>query len=252
MIMAFLSLLFIIGGFIFSNCNAAGEMMLVKDFHFRVEPGGRTCFFESGKTGQTMEIYYQVVDGQHGDLDISLDVIDSAGSKIVSDYKKSENAIIKELVLDGDYAICLDNSFSVMNSKLVFVYVMIEDQDKSKKENEVEAEVTTLDDKGNEVKEVEELHWTGTADNGEPYYVSVAHIADSMSRTLKHVVQARHMLDLYSATKSRDSYLAFEGTFVVDMWSSFQIIFMCVVGLVQVFMIKQLFKSPKDFEKRYI
>lgn len=227
-----------------SEC-AAADVMYTSDFNFRVEPGGRTCFFETGKVGQMMEIYYQVLDGQHGELDISLDVIDPAGNKIVSDYKKAENAIIKDLDLDGAYSICLDNTFSIMNSKLVFVYVMIEDQ-ANETVQESEAEVSVVDNEGNEVKQIEALHWMGTDEEGEPYYIAVEHVADSMSRTLKHVVKARHMLDMYAASKSRDSYMAFEETFVVDIWSGFQISCMCIVGLVQVYMIKKLFKSPKD------
>ncbi|KOB69429.1 Transmembrane emp24 domain-containing protein 1 [Operophtera brumata] len=227
---------------VLSKC--AAEVMYTSDFNFRVEPGGRTCFYEKGKAGQMMEVYYQVLDGQHGDLDISLDVIDPIGEKIVSDYKKSQNAIIKDLVLDGVYSVCLDNTYSIMNSKLVFVYVMIEDQ--ASETPEPEAEVSVVDNEGNEVKQVEALHWMGTDEAGEPYYIAVEHVADSMSRTLRHVVKARHMLDMYAATKSRDSYVAFEETFVVDMWSGFQISFMCVVGLVQVYMIKKLFRSPKD------
>lgn len=216
--------------------------MYTNDFNFRVDPGGRTCFFEKGKAGQMMEVYYQVIDGQHGDLDISLDVIDPTGNKIVSDYKKPENAIIKDLILDGDYAFCLDNTFSVMNSKLVFIYVTIEDQaSETVQENNTSADVSVLDSEGNEVKQVEALHWMGTDYNGEQYYIPVENIADCMSRILKHVVKARHMLDLYAASKSRDAHIAFEDTFVVDMWSGLQISFMCVVGLMQVYMIKKLF-----------
>ncbi|CAG9132870.1 unnamed protein product [Plutella xylostella] len=210
------------------------------DMNFRVEPGARTCFFERARAGQTLEAQYQVLDGQHGDLDISFDIIDPSGSKILSDYKKPQNAIIMDLTEDGDYAFCMDNTYSRMNSKLVFVYVLLEDKIEESTEAIVE------EDQNEEV-----LEWMGVDENGEQYFVEIRHIAASMSRTLAQVVRARHMMDLYAATKTRDSYLAFEETFVVDAWSALQICCMVLVGAVQVYMIKKLFNKPSEDLKSY-
>ncbi|KAM3960542.1 transmembrane emp24 domain-containing protein 5 [Aphomia sociella] len=211
------------------------------DVNFRVDAGSRTCFFEKGRVGQMLEAYYQVIDGQHGDLDIIFEIIDPHGVTLLSDYKKSQNSIILDLESDGDYVFCMDNTFSVMNSKLVFVYVMIED----KVTDDNEAEVSVVEE-GAELKEEEVLEWAGTDNDGEIYYIEVKQIHDSLSRTLKQVVKARHLLDLYGAMKSRDSYLAFEDTFIVDVWSAFQICFMFIVGLLQVYMIKKLFSGRND------
>ncbi|XP_073950344.1 transmembrane emp24 domain-containing protein 5-like [Choristoneura fumiferana] len=220
------------------------------DMNFRVEPGGRTCFFEKGKTGQVLEAAYQVIDGQHGDLDISFDIMAPDGQALASDYKKGYNSYIFELEQDGDYVFCLDNSFSMMNSKLVFVYVMIEDKP-AVTSDDADAEVSVVTENG-EHKEEEILEWSGVGPDGEPYYMEVAQIADSLTRTLKHVVRARHLMDVYGASKSRDSYAAFEDTFIVDVWSAFQISFMCVVGMLQVYMIKKLFnKSTKNVSLYY-
>lgn len=212
------------------------------DMNFRVEPGSRTCFFEKGKAGQAMETFYQVLDGQHGELDISFDIIDPNGEKLVQDYKRAQNSIIMDLKVDGDYVFCLDNTHSMVNSKLVFVYVMMENKEN---ENDKEAQVAVVEEDG-EHKEEEVLEWEGIDDQGEKYYIEVDQIAESLKRTLKHVVSARHLLDLYGAMKSRDSYMAFEDTFVVDVWSAFQISLMFVVGLLQVYMIKKLFNRRDD------
>ncbi|XP_053613336.1 transmembrane emp24 domain-containing protein 1-like [Plodia interpunctella] len=219
----------------------AAQSVHETDLNFRIEPGARTCFFEKGRAGQMMETYYQVLDGQHGELDITFDIIDPSGEKMVHDYKRSQNSIIRDLQLDGDYVFCMDNSYSVMNSKLVFVYVMIED----KQNKEVEAEVA-VEEGGVEHKEEQVLEWEGFDEYGNAYYIEVERIAESLKVTLKHVVKARHMLDVYSAAKARDSYLAFEETFVVDVWSAFQISVMCLVGFVQVYMIKKLFNRSSN------
>lgn len=223
--------------------RCCGQVIYSNDLYFRVEPGERSCFFESGNIGDMMEVYYQVIDGQHGDLDISLDVTDPIGTKIITDYKKPQNSIIKDLVLDGAYEFCLDNSFSTFNSKMVFIYVMLE----GREDDAQEAVVTVVDNEGNEIKQIETLNWEGIDENGQLYYVEVQAIANSLTRTLKSVVKARHMLDMHGASRSRDSYLAFEGIFVVDLWSGFQITVMFIVGMVQVFMIKKLFKNASPY-----
>lgn len=216
----------------------ASDQIYETDVNFRIEAGTRTCFFEKGKSGQMMEFYYQVLDGQHGDLDISVDVIDPRGVKLISDYKQSQNSIIMDLDHDGDYVFCLDNTYSMMNSKLVFIYVVIED-----KEGRNETQVSVVDAEGKEHLEEEILDWVGVDENGDTYTIEVKFILDSLMRTLNYVVRARHMLDRYSATKSRDSYIAVEDTFIVDMWSALQVVFMMCVGFIQVYMIKKLFKQ---------
>ncbi|XP_068619094.1 transmembrane emp24 domain-containing protein 5-like [Battus philenor] len=205
------------------------------DMNFRIDPGSRTCFFEQGKIGQVMEAHYEVLDGQHGDLDISFDILDPNGMKILSDFKKSQNTFIMELEHEGEYVFCMDNSYSYINSKLVFVYVLIEN-----KNMEEESSVATVD--GEEPLE-EILQWMGIDEHGETYYIDVSYIAESLMQTLRYIGQARHQLDHYGAMKSRDSYMAFEDTFIVDVWSGFQIIFMVIVGTIQAYMIKKLFNN---------
>ncbi|XP_026760594.2 transmembrane emp24 domain-containing protein 5-like [Galleria mellonella] len=223
--------------------QCAAQSIYETDVNFRVDPGSRTCFFEEGKAGQTLEVYYQVLDGQHGDLDIIFEIINPQGVQLVADYKKSQNSIIMDLEMDGDYVFCMDNTISVINSKLVFVYVMIEN--KVTDDND-ETEVSVVDADGERKEEEEVIEWTGTDEEGNAYYIEVKHIHESLSRTLKQVVKARHLLDLYGAMKSRDSYLAFEDTFIVDVWSIFQIFFMITVGLLQVYMIKKLFNRSNN------
>lgn len=209
------------------------------DMNFRVEAGSRLCFYEKGKAGQMLEIHYEVIDGQHGDWDISFEVIDPNEKTLLQDYKKTRNEVIFNLEVDGEYVFCLDNTFSLMNSKLVFVYVLFED----KEETNEEMQVSVVNEDGSEHPE-QVLEWEGIDEDGKPYYIEVSNITDCMTRVLKHVLKARHLLDLYGVSKTRDSYLAIEDTFIVDMWSGFQISLMLIVGMVQVFMIKKLFNSP--------
>lgn len=230
---------YILASAIWRSCGTV-ETYYENDMNFRVEAGSRLCFFEEGKAGQMMEIQYEVTDGQHGDWDISFEVMDPNGNKLLDDYKNTRNSVIFDLEVDGEYVFCLDNTFSVMNSKLVFVYVLIE----NKQDEMEESEVSVVDDQGDEHPEEQILEWEGVDINGESYYIEVTKIIDCLTRILKHVLKARHLLDVYGVSKTRDSYLANEDTFIVDMWSGFQISFMFVVGLLQVYMIKKLFDNP--------
>lgn len=202
------------------------------DITYKVDPGSRTCFYEKARSGQMLEVQYQVTDGNHGDLDISFDVIGPNGEQIVNDYKKQQNSIITDISEDGDYVFCLDNTHSVLNTKTVFIYILIDD------EIEAEAPVSTIED-GTEYEEI--LEWMGVDADEEPYYIEVNVIAKTITKVLKHVVKARHLLDLYGASKSKDNHLVNEDTFIVDMWSGFQISFMILIGTIQVVMIKKLF-----------
>lgn len=216
------------------------QMFNENDMNLRVEAGARMCFYEEGRAGQLLEVQYEVVDGQHGDWDISFEIFDPNDNKLLEDYKRTRNQVIFDLELDGEYAFCLDNTYSLMNSKLVFVYVLFE----NKEETHEGIEVSAVDNDGHEHPEHEVLEWEGIDGDGNPYFIEVSNITDCLTRILKHVVKARHLLDVYGVSKTRDSYLALEDTFIVDMWSGFQISLMLIVGMVQVYMIRKLFDGP--------
>lgn len=237
---------YILASIIWRCCVA--QLHNPNDMNFRVEPGARQCFYEEGRAGQILEILYEVIDGQHGDWDISFDIFDPNDHKILEDYKRTRNHMFFHLGVDGEYSFCLDNTFSLMNSKLVFVYVLFENKQAINPETNDEAEVSVGDDNGNghpEKEEEEILEWQGFDEEGNPYYIEVTNITESMTRILNNALKARHLLDVYGASKTRDSYLAIQDTFIVDMWSGFQITCMLIVGMVQVYMIKKLFDSPR-------
>lgn len=104
-------------------------LCLQKEMTIIITPGGRDCFYESAKAGQIVDIEYQVIDGSHGDLDISFDLADSNGRLIYSDYKKSDNIHRFKLPHDTELSFCFNNDFSRMNSKTVFFEIIIEKED---------------------------------------------------------------------------------------------------------------------------
>lgn len=97
-----------------------------KELTVRVEAGAIECFYERAQKNQIIDIEYQVIDGGHGDLDISFELQNPNGHPMVTEYKKSDNIHRLDLSVDGDYRFCFDNSFSSFNTKTVFFELIIE------------------------------------------------------------------------------------------------------------------------------
>lgn len=96
------------------------------DVTVHIEAGDRSCFYEFVKAGQVIDIEYQVIDGGHGDLDISFEMQNPHGYHLVREYKKSDNIHRVTATMDGDHEFCFDNSFSTFSRKTVYFEIIIE------------------------------------------------------------------------------------------------------------------------------
>lgn len=97
-----------------------------REFTVQVEPGAVECFFERAQKNQIIDFEYQVIDGGHGDLDISFQLQNPNGHAIITEYKKADNIHRFDAIVEGDYRFCFDNSFSSFNTKTVFFELIIE------------------------------------------------------------------------------------------------------------------------------
>lgn len=96
------------------------------DLTVHIEAGGRSCFYEYVRSGQIIDIEYQVIDGGHGDLDVSFELQNPNGYHLVREYKKSDNIHRVTAQMDGDHEFCFDNSFSRFSRKTVYFEIIIE------------------------------------------------------------------------------------------------------------------------------
>ncbi|CAL1279706.1 unnamed protein product [Larinioides sclopetarius] len=61
-----------------------------------VTPGSTECFYQKAKAQQTLEIEYQVIDANFGDvninqeLDINFQLFSPSGKELISDFKQSD------------------------------------------------------------------------------------------------------------------------------------------------------------------
>ncbi|KAJ6639689.1 Transmembrane emp24 domain-containing protein 5 [Pseudolycoriella hygida] len=190
-----------------------------------VEPGSKDCFYQFLKTGETLDIEYQVIDGGHGDLDISFEIAEPNGRVAYADFKKSDNIHRHKASTDGDYRFCFDNTFSSFNRKTVFFEIIIESEDGN----------SDNDDWNNDIFE---------GLSPEEYYdMKVEDIQNAINRVRTYLSKARQTQDILKSFEARDRNIAEENYFRVNAWSICQILLMLGVGSVQVFMVRSLFET---------
>ncbi|XP_019874402.1 transmembrane emp24 domain-containing protein 5 [Aethina tumida] len=192
---------------------------LEKEITFNVDPGKQDCFYQAAKKGDVIDVDYQVIDGGHGDLDITFHLVDPTGRILVADFKKSENNHRADASMDGDYKFCFDNTFSGFNSKAIFFELIIEGEDDGEWSND----------------KLEGLQ------PEEVYDLQVQDIEEILNTVKTQVTKVRHLQDLIKSSEARDRNVAEENYFKVNTFSMVQIAVMCFVGLIQVILLRSLF-----------
>lgn len=207
--------------FYFLACSLMSAFCVEKEITISVDPRKEDCYFQSAKKGETIDIEYQVIDGGHGDLDITFHIADPTGRILVADFKKPENNHQVEAELNGDYKFCFDNTFSSYNAKTIFFELIVDNGE---------------DDQWND----------GNVDLGdirpeEVYEIKVEDIQEIIGNVRNHLTKARQLQDLIKSTEARDRNVAEENYFKVNSYSMFQIGIMLIVGVIQVIMVRSLF-----------
>lgn len=121
-----LKLIILFASLMFINAVRGDAVYSQREITVRVDPGAIECFYEKALKNQIIDFEYQVIDGGHGDLDISFELQNPNGHPIVTEYKKSDNIHRIDVNVDGDYRFCFDNSFSSFNAKTVFFELIVE------------------------------------------------------------------------------------------------------------------------------
>lgn len=180
-----------------------------------------------------------MIDGGHGDLDISFALSEPGGRILYADYKKSDNVHRHKALLAGDYAFCFDNTISRFNQKTVFLELLIEDED--------EADRASPDDGDHPARNGGNNWPTGHQLEGltaeEFYDMKVEDIQSAIGRVRGHLAKARQTQDVLRSFEARDRNVAEANNSRVQVWSIFQIAVMVAVGGMQVVMVRSLFET---------
>ncbi|EEZ98577.1 transmembrane emp24 domain-containing protein 5 [Tribolium castaneum] len=202
---------------------------LEREMTVNIEARREDCFFQSAKAGDTIDFEYQVIDGGHGDLDITFHLVDPTGRILVADYKKTENNHRVDAGMNGDYKFCFDNSFSSYNTKTVFFEMIVEGDDNSEWDDE------NIDMQGLRAEDV--------------YEMKVQDIQQVITNVRNHLNKVRHIQDLLKSIEARDRNVVEENFFKVNTFSMVQICTMLVVGCIQVVMVRSLFDDNSKVHK---
>ncbi|XP_023027717.2 transmembrane emp24 domain-containing protein opossum [Leptinotarsa decemlineata] len=203
---------------------------LERELTIFVEAGSETCFYQSARKGDTIDVEYQVIDGGHGDLDITFRLVDPTGRIILADFKKSENNHRVDASMQGDYRFCFDNSFSSYNTKTVFFELIVEGEE------------------GNEWDSEEKFDFNAIQSE-QMYELKIEDVQEIINSLRNQLSKARSLQDMIKSNEARDRNVAEENYFKVNTYSMFQLVFMLIVGFVQVIMVRSLFDDRSRVHK---
>lgn len=83
----------------------------------------------------------------------------------------------------------------------------------------------------------------------EVYDLQVQDIQDSIHTVRAHLTKARQVQEILRSYEARDRNLGEANYYKVNVWSSFQVLAMILVGAVQVIMLRSLFDSESKVNK---
>ncbi|KAH8034966.1 hypothetical protein HPB51_003807 [Rhipicephalus microplus] len=94
--------------------------------------GGIECFHQPAKVGQVLEVEYQVLDANFGNMevqqnmDINFVLKSPTGEELIKEQSRTEAIHRHEVKELGDHTMCFDNSMSTVSSKTVYFEVYVD------------------------------------------------------------------------------------------------------------------------------
>ncbi|XP_028408547.1 transmembrane emp24 domain-containing protein 5-like [Dendronephthya gigantea] len=188
-------------------CFTVSISAMESGFTFLLGARQRECFFENLKANMSLDLEYQVIEG--GDLDINFEVFDPNGKRLLYEEKTSDDSHELVITTPGIYSFCLDNSFSSITSKLVYLDLGIIDEN-------------------------EELGNGGAMDTVVNVYANIEGIRTKLDKASSYQGALR-------AKEARQRYFLESNNSRVMWVSCMASIIMISVGLVQVYFVRHLF-----------
>lgn len=205
-----------------------------------VEPGNQDCFYQDVKLNHNLDLSYQVIEissrfnwiytpSLSSDLTIDFIVKAPNGAEIFREFRKKEGQHVYRATEQGIYAICLDNTFSTVSTKIVNleVYVYSTDDDNDR---------WGLDSDFTFPPEVQ-------------YLDSVETIKTSINKVRDQLIHVTHEQEIRRAVETRDRNIAESNYDYINRFSMVSIAIMFFVGLLQIYLIRSLFENKSYIKK---
>ncbi|XP_069114716.1 transmembrane emp24 domain-containing protein 6-like isoform X1 [Argopecten irradians] len=185
------------------------------EFKIEVPAGGEECFHQKVAEGANLHMSFEVLRSGSERL-IDIVVKDPTSYIVEAHYAKSEVTIQHLVKIAGVYTICLDNQFSRMASKLVYVYLI----------TFVPAEWTKY------VQEIEDMN------------MAVSNFTHSISIVQKSLEEAKLHQASSRMNVVKDWYLILGNNSFIVKWSIAQICVVIFSSVFTVYFVRRLFKIP--------
>ncbi|RWS17401.1 transmembrane emp24 domain-containing protein 1-like protein [Dinothrombium tinctorium] len=219
----------------------SGEM---EDLEFRVfiEPYKVECFYQNVYKDHVLEITYQVIEmasrwqwlyvpSDVRDLTIDFKLIDSSSNNvIIEEFAKQEGSHTHEVKQNNSYKICFDNSRSPVSMSInleVYLYSLEDDDRWGYFEDDFTYPPDIVVDE------------------------SLETIKASVNKVRDYLIKVEHYQNERQAIERRDRIIAEKNFNYINRFSFLSVLFMIILGVLQIVIIRSLFEE-KSFIKRWI
>jgi len=212
-----------------------------REMTVEVTAGLEECYFlDEVTSGHNIDFEYQVTGSSSptGTKDITVKIYSPAPSltTIYENKMANEGSFNEEAKESGDYKICLDNTVATWSDKTVFFEVMVEDPEDDYDEDEY------LDS-----NEMEALK-ANNEDTEDLFNMKIEEIKTFVHDIRKNIDKIRHFQSMQGAHMSKDTHQVDGNLNMINFWSVVHLLVMILVGLTQVFMVRQLFEEKSVFK----
>lgn len=195
-----------------------------KDFAitFKIGAGRQECFYEPLKSGMSVEVEYQVIEG--GELDITFYLLSPNHEMLVKEERKMDGLHSLDVSEDGDYSLCFDNSFSHISDKTIFMDVLMDSN-------------SEYEDLGDEI-----MMDPDTIVND----MKVLDIRRLLANVTEHLNKVEFYQQFFRAREARHRHTLESSNSRVLWWSLFYCVLLIVVGVSQVMVLRRLFRNRRQ------
>jgi len=184
------------------------------EFKVRVDAGKNDCFFQAAVNGSMLHVSFQLLRGN----DVSFVIKEPNGLEIIRwVFETRGSHQVQHVPYTGDYQICIENSYSHLMEKIVYIYI--------------------LTFHPNELKQKFE--------NEKNFNESSTLITKSTNKINLDMLEVFTHQALGRFRQSRDEYLSDANNKIVLYWSLVQSIVIVLCGVFQVYFIKKLFRCKQ-------
>lgn len=209
-----------------------------------VTAGADDCFFVNDmKIGQTLSVEYQVTSSSvatgKNDITVRVQAPPPALTPLYEGSLQTEGSWNGEAEENGDYKVCFDNRASSWSDKIVWFEINVEDPEDDYDEDD--DEYFDADD------------WDKMKENNEDtmslFEMKIEDIKTAIHDVRINVGKMRHFQFMRGGAMSKDVHQVEANLTRLNFWSLLYIFLMVVVGVTQVYTVRQLFENKSMVQK---